>query len=215
MIKKALVYMMLLVFVGQLTACGSNLSSLESLPTSPTTEIQGELPMQETTSAIIEVDESLLTVEITFPAELVAEEGDTGNFDVDAYVAEGGFLSAVVNDDGTLTVTMTKARHQEIHAEAIAELDVILAEMVESVDTPYIKEITYTDDFSLFEMKVVRSEYENSFDMTPFSLGFYGVLYQMFFEPGMEYHCEVSVIDVDTNEILNTIVYPDVLEDFR
>lgn len=189
------------------------IASVFSGCSSPDQQPDGTEPQQAGTSepAGIETDEKLLTVEITLPASMVSEDGNMSDFDIDAYVQENGFIDAVVNEDGSLTVTMTKAAHKEMLEKMTVSLEASFAEMVEAEDTPYIKEIAHSDDFSTVEMKVVRSEYENAWDLTPFVIGVSAMYYQAFLD--MEYHCEISVIDVDTGDIISSVVYPDVLEE--
>lgn len=152
----------------------------------------------------IETDEKLLTVDITLPASLF--EGEE-NFDADAYAAEQGFTKAVVNADGSVTITMTKAKYNELIDEMTADLDASFSELIGSEDSPYIKDITHSDDFTTVEVKVDRAAYENAFDLTPMTIGFSTMMFQAFLE--MEHHCEISIVDASNGDIINTVVYPD------
>lgn len=58
----------------------------------------------------VEVEQKLLSVEITVPADFV---GETTQADLDANVSAGKFLSAKLNDDGSVTYKMTKGQHKE------------------------------------------------------------------------------------------------------
>ena len=152
----------------------------------------------------IETDEKFLTVDITLPASLF--EGEE-NFDADAYAAEQGFTKAVVNADGSVTITMTKAKYNELIDEMTADLDASFSELIGSEDSPYIKDITHSDDFTTVEVKVDRAAYENAFDLTPMTIGFSTMMFQAFLE--MEHHCEISIVDASNGDIINTVVYPD------
>ena len=145
--------------------------------------------------------------EITFPSSLFEGEED---FDPDAYAEEQGFEKAVFNEDGTLTVTMTQAKYEELLSETSAEMEKNFAEMVDSEDTPYIKEITHNDDFSSVTVKVDRDAYESTFDFTPFAIGVTVSFYQTILE--MDIHCEINMVDVDTGDVIKTTVYPDDLK---
>ena len=59
----------------------------------------------------VEVEQKLLSVEITVPADFV---GETTQADLDANVSAGKFLSAKLNDDGSVTYSMTKGQHKEV-----------------------------------------------------------------------------------------------------
>ena len=129
------------------------------------------------------------------------------DFDPDAYCHEQGFEKAVLNDDGSVTVTMTKAKHEKLLHEMSDSLDASFAEYIGSEDTPYIMGITHSDNFDNIEIIVSRTEYENTFDVTPFAVAISAMMYQVFLD--MDYHVEVSVVDADTGDVINTTVYPD------
>lgn len=163
---------------------------------------------EATTNQGVETDEKLLTVEIKLPSSLFEGE-DMATFDTDEYVKEQGLLSAKVNDDGSLTVTMTKGRHQELLKEMAGTLYTTFAELSNSEDTPYIKEITHNEDFTSVTMKVDRAAYENAFDLTPFIISVSVAMYQAFTET--EFYVEISIVDAASGETIDTIVYPDAL----
>ncbi len=162
--------------------------------TEGTTEAQG-----------IEVDENLLTVDITLPASMFEGE-DMSTFDADTYADEQGFVSAKVNEDGSVTVTMAKAKYNALLKEMADSLDTAFAEFVNSEDTPYIKEITHNDDFTEVTMKVDRAAYENAFDFTTFAIGLSVSVYQVFTET--ESHVDIMLVDADTGETFDTVSYP-------
>lgn len=162
----------------------------------------------ESTSAKIETDEKLLSVEITLPASMF-EGQDMSTFDADSYANEQGFKSAKVNNDGSITVTMTKAKHKELLEEMAASLDQSFKEFVNGESTPYIKEITHNENFTAVTMKVDKDAYENAFDFTPLAIGMSVAMYQAFTET--EYHVEISVVDAATGETINSITYPDAM----
>lgn len=198
MFKKIVSIILALVFVLSFAGCSQKPNNSDG-NTAGSTE-------GSTSSQDIETDEKLLTVEITIPSSIFAEE-DMSTFDPDAYAAEQGFISAKVNDDDSVTVTMSKAKHKELLNEMKTSLDTSFAEYVNGENTPYIKEITHNDDFTSFTMKVDREAYENAFDFTPFAIGVLVAWYQAFTET--EYHVEISIVDVATGETMDTITYPD------
>ncbi len=153
----------------------------------------------------IDTDENLLTVEITIPAELFAEQ-DMENFDPDAYASEQGFISAKVNDDKSVTITMSKAKHNQILDEYRKSIAAAIAEFVNGEDTPYIKEITHDDDFTTVTIKVDREAYENAFDLTPFAIGIYAKTYQVYTE--IEFHVDITIVDAENGDTIDTVSYP-------
>ena len=214
MFKKTVSVFLCFVMILSLAGCGQ-VSTVETAPSEPAvteaptqapTEEATEAPTEETAPQVIETDENLLTVDITFPASFF-EGTDMSTFDTDAYVKEQKFISAKLNDDGSMVVTMTKGRHNELLDEMTTELETTFSSLVEAADTPYIKEISHNDDFSLVTVKVDRAAYENAFDMTPFIVGISASMYQMLLD--MEYHVEVLMVDVATDETISSVVYPD------
>ena len=206
--KKFISCLLALVLALSVTACGGSTET----PPEKEPEVHTQAPEnqeQETESKGIEVDEGLLDVDITLPASIFSEEDMTA-FDPDAYAAEQGFKKAVLNDDGSVTVTMSKKGHkklmEEMHEEYAAQFD----SMVGAEDTPYITDIEYNDDFSKVTYYVSKAEYENAFDFSPFFIGFAGMMYQAF--DGSELHVDVITEDDATGEVLNSVVYPDAFD---
>lgn len=159
------------------------------------------------------VDKGLLNVDVTIPASFF--EGQ----DIDSAIAEAkkeGIKEAVKNDDGSVTYKMTKSKHKEM----IKELETGILETVEeiktSTDNPTsIKDVTYNKSFSEFTLMVNKEEFENSFDaMASFGLAITGMYYQLFSGVDPE-KFKVTVIfkDESNGEVINTIVYPDDLDD--
>ena len=157
------------------------------------------------------MDENLTTVDITLPATFF-EGKDMSTFDPDAYAQEEGYKKAVLNEDGSVTVTMTKAKHKELLKELTSEYETAFAAMVESESTPYIKSIKHSDNFDTFTVEVERAAYDAAaFELTPFTLGFSGMMYQVF--SGDEMHVEVTIKDVATGDVIKTVVYPDDMDE--
>lgn len=172
-------------------------------------------PQQETTPADTaapteaESKDDTTPIEITFPAVLFTNV-DMTTFDADSYAKDNGFLGAVVNSDGSVTVTVSKDQYEEILQETAKSLDETFSKLIEAEDTPYIKDITHSDDFRTVEVNVIRADYESTFDLTPFVIGISVMTYQAFL--GIDPHVEISVVDVDTGDTIHSTVYPDALE---
>ena len=63
----------------------------------------------ETNNDKIEVDENLLTVELTIPADFV---GETTQEELNQTAKEEGLKSITLNEDGSATYVMTKKKHK-------------------------------------------------------------------------------------------------------
>ena len=217
MIKKFLSLLLCVILVLSLVGCGQSATPAEdntadTAPATtaapeatepPATEVATEAPT-EAAPETVEVDEGLLTVELTIPASYFGDM-DMSTFDTEAYVAENGFLSADLDENGSLVVVMTKAKQREILDGMAASIDDMITGYTTAEDTAYIKEITYGEDFSSFTMSVDREGYENSFDATAISLVISAGFYQMF--AGVEARVDFVVLDAATGETISSTTY--------
>jgi len=167
-----------------------------------------ETTTAETSDESIDVDKGLLNVTITLPASFFE---DLSDFDPEAYTQEHGFKETVVNQDGSVSITMSKNKHNELMEEMKVETEETINNLIEGEDTPYIKEITSSKGFRTVTVDVDKEAYESSWDMTPLLIGMSTMMYQYF--EGSEVHCEIIIRDVETKEILKSIIYPDALEE--
>lgn len=208
MLKKLITFLLAFVVLLSCCACGGqqqeNPTDAPVTEPTKTTEAPTNETERDTAANQVEVDENLLTVELTFPASYFGGT-DMSAFDTEAYVKEYGFLSAKVNEDGSLSVLMTKAKQKELLDEMAAAIDGMIADYINGEETPYIKEIVHNDDFSSFTMKVNREEFENSFDATEASLILSTAFYHMY--AGINTDIEFITIDADTGEIIESDTY--------
>ena len=91
-------------------------------------------------------NETLITV--TLPADLADEPMQEL---LDAEVADGLYETALVNEDGSVTYTMTEAQQEARLAEMTVLYEDSIAEMVDEEDNG-ILEITHDRHFSSFEV---------------------------------------------------------------
>lgn len=197
--KKLLIFLMIVII---LASC-ANAQSV-----TPTLE-EKSIETKPTTSSEIVVDPGLLNIEITLPNSFYSET-DMATFDTDLYAKENKFKKAVVNADGSVTITMSKTKHKEILEESAANLNESFNEMVGSENTPYIFAITSNSDFTLVIVDVDRIGYESAFDLSPLAIGISSSFYQSI--AGIKYHCEVIIRDKDTKDTISSVIYPDALQ---
>lgn len=171
-----------------------------------------------------------MTVEITLPASMfdsdseVAESGEeTASDDVEIHktpeeycnriVKENGYLSAVPNTDGSVTLTMTKAKHSEMMAEMKQSIDDNIQKSIGDDGFQSIKEVTYNDDVTEFTVKVDREAFEGSWDgLSALTYAFCGAAYQ-YYSGVSDPRAVVTYIDADTGETISTSTYPDDYQD--
>lgn len=144
------------------------------------------------------------TVVINLPAGLV---GDVTNFNEKEYVkANEGITKAKLNDDGSLRVTMTQAKQTEIVEDIKTEMDKVFANLVDSVETPYIKHVEHSNNYKNIKISVDKFHFERSQDLTPFLVAISVGKYQAY--SGEDLNITVTVHDVETDEELGKVQLP-------
>lgn len=116
----------------------------------PTTE--PDISLQEAADAIstaeqIEVEDNLFDVTLTLPADYVS---DITEEEIAQQVADGKVHTGTLNDDGSVTYTMSKAQHTALLESIAAELRSTLDDMIGSTDYPNLTAIEANDDFTDF-----------------------------------------------------------------
>ncbi len=165
-------------------------------------------------SETIAVDETLTTAAITIPASIMQMGEGVTQKDVDASVAKSGFDSGVLNDDGSVTYTMTQAKHREILDEYAASVDSSIADSIKSEKS--IKEVTHNDSFTEFTVTVDRAAYEDSISaqFVGFGLALTASMYQAFDGVGEGgYKVTLNFVDESTGKTFDTSIYPDDFND--
>lgn len=167
---------------------------------------------EESSGEEIAVDEGLLNVEITLPGDMF--EGQ----DIDQVIADAkadGMKDVVLNENGSLTYTMTKAKHKELLEELEQGMEEMMEEMVTSEEFASIKDVTANKNYDEFTLVVAKEQYESSFDaFSVFSIGLSSMYYQLFAGVDSEdYKVTIHLKDEATDEEFSTIVLPDDLEE--
>lgn len=154
----------------------------------------------------IEVDEGLLTVDITFPESFVSMgETEMTQETVDASAAEQGYLGGKLNDDGSVTYTMTKLKQRELLDQMKSDFDDSIQETL--AEYPNVKSVTRNDDFS--EISIEVSEQDLATGFLAFGFSFTAYFYQVL--NGKEFATDIVFVDAATGEELSRTSYP--LED--
>lgn len=166
--------------------------------------------------AAVDVDEGITDVTITLSAEMVelllqnAEESPEDY--VERMESEEGVKDVTLNEDGSVSITMTKAKHREMLDGYKETVDEAIATYTDGNETPSVKSIEYNDDMTVFTVTVDKEAYENSLDgFVQFGLGISGMYYQTF--SGVETpQVTIHIVDEATGETFRTVVYPDDLQ---
>lgn len=95
-----------------------------------------------------EVDSGLLTVTINVPKDMVSSKSQE---ELDQKVAaDDGYISAILNADGSATYVMTKAKHTEMMLTVKELLEEELAKIPGSDSTPNITSVTMNSSADVF-----------------------------------------------------------------
>lgn len=151
----------------------------------------------------IEVDENLLTVDVTLPASFFQ---DSTEEEIMADADGNGYIATKINDDGSVTYTMTKAKRNEILKEMKSSIDESIDELLNGEEKvgSFLK-IEYNDKLTIVDIYVDPALYS---DWDSFhAIGFYlmGGFYQNFDGvPSEEIDVVVNFINNDTKEVINS-----------
>lgn len=194
--KKLVIILLSMTLI--LTSCGGGDTKEESK-----TEVAKEETKQESG---IEVDKKLLTVDVTLPVSLIEEEG----VDIETTLANAknteGISKVVLNDNDTVTYTMTKDKHNEMMASIEQSIKELIDELIASEDNSIVK-IENSKDYKSFDVYVDPEKY-NTLEMFNAIL-FYmqGIMYNSFAGDN-NVDVIVKFINNKTNEVIDEVIIP-------
>ena len=156
----------------------------------------------------LNVNKGILNVDVTLPASLFI---DSTEEEIIAEAKENGVTETVVNEDGSVTYTMSKSKYEEMMKEIGDSIVSTIDEIVNSEDYTSIKEISYNKDFTEFDVKVNRQQYEEGFDgFAIIGLVMVSTYYSAFEgNSGEDSQTIFNMVDETTGEIYDTAIYPD------
>lgn len=193
-------------------ACGNSQKTAETQAATETV-IESE-STAETEGRGISVDEGLLNVEVTIPASMFE---DTSEEDIKASAEENGFSGCTINDDGSVTYKMSKAKHKEWLSELKESIDQSINDIINGDNAvESFQKIEYSDDLTNFDIYVDADKF-GGFD-SMYALTFYisGAYYQAF--AGIDadnIDVKVNFINNATNETISSSTYRDMVESWN
>lgn len=161
--RRCISILLAMLFLLSLTACGGTK--------------QESSKQEENESGTIEVEKEIFNVKITLPAALA--EGTTQE-DLDQAIKDGVYHTASLNEDGSVTIKMSKQQHKKCMDNMAADMEKFLQEMVGSEDYPNFTDVQANQDYTHFTGTTTSEELDM---MGSFSvLGFYmmGGMYAAF-----------------------------------
>ena len=138
-------------------------------------------------------------VAITFPAEMF--EGVELS---DAFIKTNDYIDAVRNEDGRVTITMSKTRQQEFMNAFRSDVDYNIEYFISEVD--YVKYITFRDDFTSMELYVDGDTDRSILPELPYFFSYPFEQYQLM--EGREVHFTITVYDAETKVAIMQLVFP-------
>ena len=135
---------------------------------------------EESNNSEIEVEKELFDVTITIPSSFyegldieVTQEG------LDEEYSGDGYKSATLNDDGSVTIVMTKSQHKAMMEETKNEIISSIQEIVDDEDYS-IEKIDYNKDFTEFTVTLNSEEVEIAESFIVMALDIFGSMYNIF-----------------------------------
>ncbi|MBK3495939.1 hypothetical protein JFL43_13930 [Viridibacillus sp. YIM B01967] len=173
----------------------------------------GKIENKQQDKSDVAVDKGLMNVEIKVPASFY--EGE----DIDAIIASAKedkeYKEVKKNSDGSVTYIMSRKQHTALMIKKKESTASNVKEIEEDSETPSVQKIEYNNNFSEFTVVVDKEEFENSFDSTAvFSIGFIGMLYQVFDGTAEEdMKVTVKMKDAKNGKVFDETIYPDALDE--
>lgn len=195
--KKTAIFLVISMLIMTMAGCAGKNENQESQDAA---EKQSEEQQEE-----VSVDKNLLSIEITLPPDLA---GDLSDFDKETYLSENpGMTDAEVLADGSLKLTMSRAKHEELMEEMRESVDEALNALMTDEETSYIKDVRRSDDYRKVDVMVDREEYENAFDLSALTIMMSVAMYQVF--EGEEFNLLIRYMDEKTEEVLEEVKLPE------
>ena len=142
--------------------------------------------------------EELVTVVIPTVYESVTTQEEA-----DGIREKNGYESAVLEEDGSLTITMTRSRHDEMIRQFRDLADKGISEILAADTGSVIEKIEYNDDYSVFTVTVVGDEIGIAERQTADELVMYGTLYHIYTGNDVE-HIQVDYVSRESGEVIES-----------
>lgn len=188
--KKVLSVFLSAVMTTSLTACGSstNEGTVDAGQVEAAAEQAAETVVNEEDQIVdeawdeleslgkIETENGIFFVSITLPADIVGEEVTQESLDAKA---GENYISAKLNDDGSVTYKMTKKQHKEMLDGMVESIDQSLQELVDS-DQYAFADIKHNSDYTSFDVTLDTNELGMTESFMIIAFYMYGGIYGLF-----------------------------------
>ncbi len=129
----------------------------------------------------VEVKDGILYVSINLPSSFVSgvTQEDLDND------AGASYVDAKLNDDGSVTMKLTKDQYEQMLQDIADELDASINQLKEDGDYT-ITDIKHNEDYTVFDVTVSGSELGIYDSFSVIALYFYGGMYNIFTGDGVD-----------------------------
>ncbi len=153
------------------------------------------------------------TVEINIPLALLELDEEPFDYKLTEEDKENGFTNIKKNSDGSATYTIKKKEYNKFIGEYRAKIKSSFDSLTADDAFPSIQKIEYTDNFDKITIIANKEEFESGLDsMSVTTCGLSSYLFQIF-NVNSKGKCTIEVKDSSTDEIFQTIIYPDALQE--
>ena len=130
-------------------------------------------------------------------------ENVTTQEEADRIRDENGYLSAELQEDNSLKITMTREQHRKMLEEFKASVDQAIQEITTSENYPTVEKIEYNDDYSVFTVTVSDEEIGIIERQAADELIMYGTLYHVYTGNDVD-QIRVDYVSAGSGEIIET-----------
>ena len=178
-------------------------SQVESVAESTVSETESA-PESEAEDPVVKEDGE---VTITIPAQLLLE-GDSAELSEEGI--EHGFVSCVMNDDGSLTYTIDEENFNEYLKTMKSSIEETMKTMIDGDDCPSVVDIVANEEWRDFEVSVNEEAYMQSSDRDAIASFAVDVARYHLFSgtPIDELSVTVYIQNSETNAVLDVIWFP-------
>ncbi len=188
----------MLLAVLTLVSCGGE--SAEDPAGIEVTDVDEVLPVPPLTLPL-SVEKGLFRAELVFPAGF--GEGETAE-DLKAFAEERGYRNCVLNEDGTVTLTMSRRQYDGLMKRLKKTVSVNLRSLTEGDDFPFT-DVRWNDDFSVIDYTVDSETYTLLHKVVLLPVSILSGVYQGYLgKPTEDLTVTVNLIDAETGEIFDS-----------
>ena len=126
-----------------------------------------------------------------------------GEEEADEIRDKNGYESATLEEDGSLTIVMSRSQYDEMILQFRESVDKGISEILSAGDGSSIEKIEYNDDYSVFTVTVKGDEIGTIDRYAAEELIMYGTLYHIYTGNDVE-HIQVDYVSRESGEVIES-----------